>query len=141
VELLENVRGDLALQEVCGWDHDVVAGLAREQPRLQRLVGVEGVVDHLDAGLLGEILQDIRRHIVRPIVEIDDALPGPRLGRYQQCRSSERQEEAKPARGKHPYPTFLRRCTASDRRSSAVSRVASFFAKQNRTTVVTASCS
>ena len=33
-----------------------------------------------------------------------------------------------------------RRCTASDRRSSAVSRVASFLAKQKRTTDVTASC-
>ena len=74
VELLENLRGDLALQEIAGRHHDVVAGLAGQQPRLQRLVGVEGVVDHLDAGLPGEVLQHPRRHVVRPVVEIDRAL-------------------------------------------------------------------
>ena len=77
VELQKHLGHDLALQEIAGGNDDVVAGLAGEQPRLQRLVGVKGVVDHLDAGLLGEVLQHAGRHVVRPVVEVDHALLRP----------------------------------------------------------------
>ena len=76
VELLENVGRDLALQEIGGGNDDVIAGFAGEQPGLQRLVGVERVVDDLDAGFPGEVLQHPGRHVVRPVVEIDGALLG-----------------------------------------------------------------
>ena len=74
VELLEDICLDLALQEVGGGNHDVVARFARHQARFQRLVGVECIVDDVDAGFLGEMLQHVGRHIVRRIVEIDDPL-------------------------------------------------------------------
>ena len=54
VELLEHAGLDLALEEIGGRHHDVVAGFAGEQLGLQRLVGIEGVVADLDAGFLGE---------------------------------------------------------------------------------------
>ena len=74
VELLEHAGLDLALQEIGGRHHHVVARLAGEQLGLQRLVGVEGVVDHLDAGARGEQLEHGRVDIVRPVVDIDHAV-------------------------------------------------------------------
>ena len=141
VELQENLGRDLALQEIAGGNDDVVARFAGQQPRLQRLVGVERVVDHLDAGFLGEVLQHPRRHVVRPVVEIDRALLGTRR-RKQQHRGNRAERSAMRIAGPVSHLVYLfRRCTASDRRSSAVSSVASFLEKQNRTTDVTASCS
>ena len=140
VELQENLGRDLALQEIAGGNHDVVAGFAGQQPRLQRLVGVERVVDDLDAGFPGEVLQHPRRHVVRPIVEIDRALFG--LGGREQQSRGQRRNKANLIAGELAHLFYLfRRCTASDKRSSAVSSVASRLAKQNRTTDVTASCS
>ena len=140
VELLEDIGLDLALQEIGGGNDDVIAGFARKQARLQRLVGVERIVDHLDAGFLREILEHPRRHIVRPVVEIDGALGGLRVCRQrrQQCGDRDGTSPSGAAQLAH-LRTSYRRCTASDRRSSAVSRVLSFLAKQNRTTEVTAS--
>ena len=107
VELLEDIGLDLALQEIGRGHHDVVAGLAGHQARLQRLVGVEGVVDHLDAGLLGEGLQDIRRHVVGPVVEVDDALLGGRLlrGECQRCGDRETKAKTVAADIRHLGPT------------------------------------
>src|SRR5262249_44124731 len=136
VELLEHIGLDLPLQEIGGGHDDVVTGLARQEPRLQRLIGIEGVVDDLDAGLLAEILQDVGRDIVRPIVEIDRALLGAGRARQKNGRDQDRSRRKTVERLSyvaHPL-TFLRRCTASDRRSSAVSSVESFLAKQKRTT-------
>ena len=72
VELLKDPGLDLALEEKAGRHHHVIAGLAGQQLGLQRIVGIEGVVAHLDAGLLGEILDHGRLDIVRPIVDVDD---------------------------------------------------------------------
>src|SRR5262249_31219604 len=47
---------------------------AGQELRLERVVGIEGVVADLDAGLPTEILDDARSHVVRPIVDVDDAL-------------------------------------------------------------------
>ena len=139
VEFQKHLCRDLALEEIAGGNDDVVARLAGQKPRLQRLVGIKRVVDHLDAGFLGEILQHPRRHIVRPVVEIDRALFGTR-GRQQQHRGNRANQSNRTAAPiAHLY--LFRRCTASARRSSAVSSVASFLEKQNRTTDVTASCS
>ena len=74
VELLENAGLDLALEEIGGRHHHVVAGFAGQQLGLQRVVGIEGVVADLDAGLLGEILEHRRSDVVRPVVDVDDAL-------------------------------------------------------------------
>src|SRR4029077_8588461 len=140
VQLQKYLGRDLALQEIAGGNHDVVAGLARQPPRLQRLVGVKRVVDHLDAGFPGEILQHPRRHVVRPVVEIDRALLG--TGRRNQQGRGNRAYDGNGIAGPTGHLVYLlRRWTASARRSSAVSSVASFLEKQNRTTEVTASCS
>lgn len=141
VELLEDVGLDLALQEVGRGHHDVIAGLAGHQARLQRLVGVEGVVDHLDAGLPGEVLEDVRRHVVGPVVQVDDPLLGGRW-RGQNISTAAARPRRNPERPIVVISIYLLRPrTASDSRSSAVSRVASFLAKQKRTTEVTGSCS
>ncbi len=73
VELLENACSDLAGEEITGRHHDVVAGFAGQQLCLQCIVGVEGVVADLYPGLFGEIVENRRVDIVRPVVEIDDA--------------------------------------------------------------------
>ena len=140
VEFQKHFRGDLALQEIAGGNHDVVAGFAGQQPRLQRLVGIKGVVDHLDAGFLGKVLQHPRRHVVRPVVEIDGALLRLRGRAATGPRRQRRSSQWNCGIGRASR-YLLRRCTASDSRSSAVSSVASFLEKQNRTTDVTASCS
>ena len=74
VELSENAGLDLAREKIGGRHHDVVAGLAGQKLRLQRVVGIERVVADLDAGFLGEFIEHRRVLIVRPIVVIDDAL-------------------------------------------------------------------
>src|SRR5262249_57569859 len=61
--------------------HHVVAGFARQELRLERVVGIEGVVANLDPGLLAEILDDVWSDVVRPIVDVDDALFRLRGGR------------------------------------------------------------
>ena len=89
VEFLENAGADLALQEIGARHHDIVAGFAGQQPRFKSLVGVEGVVDHLDAGLPSEIVQHAGRGVVRPVVEIDRSLlrGGNRCARDRQGQS------------------------------------------------------
>ena len=134
VELLEHIGLDLALQEIGGRNDEVIARFSRQQTRLQRLIGVESVVDDLDPGFLGELLEHPRRHIVRPVIEVDDPLISPRRRHHHTQQHGNREKES----------YFLaphRRCTASDKRSSAVSSVESFLAKQKRTTEVTAAFS
>ena len=74
VELLEDAGLDLARQEVGGRHDDVVAAAAGEQLGLEDLVGIEDVVDDLDAGFLGEVLDDRLVDVVGPVVDVDDAL-------------------------------------------------------------------
>jgi hypothetical protein len=74
VELEEDAGLDLAGEEIRGRHHDIVAGLAGEQLCLQGIVGVERVVADLDPGLFAELVKNGWRDIVRPVVEIDDAL-------------------------------------------------------------------
>ncbi|MNT30330.1 hypothetical protein D3C72_1661190 [compost metagenome] len=49
--------------------HQVIAGAAWQQLALHRLVGVEGVVDHLDAGGFLEVGEGAFAHVVRPVVQ------------------------------------------------------------------------
>ncbi len=61
-------------EERAGRHDDVVARAARQQLGLDDLVAVENVVDDLDPGLLGEFLKDRFVDIVRPVVDVDDAV-------------------------------------------------------------------
>ena len=74
VELAEDAGGDQPLQERPGRHDDVVARLSGQELGFDDLVVVVGVVDHPDAGLLGEILEHLRVDIVRPVIDIDRAL-------------------------------------------------------------------
>ena len=56
----------------CRRHHHVVARAAGQQLGLDDLVGVEDVVDDLDPGLLGELFDDRRIDVVRPVVDVDD---------------------------------------------------------------------
>ena len=78
-------------RKLAGRHHDVVAGTAGQQLGLEDLVGVEDVVDDLDAGLLGEFLDDRRVDVVRPVVDVDDLV----LGMRRQTTSA-RPEAARP---------------------------------------------
>ena len=102
VELLEHAGLDLALEEIGGRHHHVVAGLAGEQLGLQHLVGVERVVADLDAGLLGEVLEHRRLDVVRPVVDVDGARSGPRPAARRPAReptsSSDRTAAEQPVR-------------------------------------------
>jgi hypothetical protein len=68
-------------------DDDVVAGAAGEQLGLDDLVVVVVVVDDLDAGLFGELGEDIGIDIVGPVVDVDDPLLG--RGRGGEAERSE----------------------------------------------------
>jgi hypothetical protein len=74
VELLVDAGSDLALHEGDGGHDDIVAGAAGQQLGFQRLVGIEGVVDDLDAGFLGEIFEDGTVDVIGPVVDVDDAI-------------------------------------------------------------------
>jgi hypothetical protein len=71
VELLETPPGSGA-QEGARRHHDVIARAAGEQLGFENLVGIEDVVDDLDAGFLGEVLDDRFVDIVGPVVDVDD---------------------------------------------------------------------
>src|SRR5579864_4037108 len=74
VEFLEHAGLDLPLEEISGRHHYVIAGLAGEKLRLQRVVRIEGVVAYSDPGFPGEVIEHGRPDIVRPIIDIDEAL-------------------------------------------------------------------
>jgi hypothetical protein len=78
VKLLEHAGLDLPGQERARRHHHVVAGSAGEQLGLQDFVGIEDVVDDLDAGFLGEVLQDRLVDIIGPVVDVDGPLLGGR---------------------------------------------------------------
>ena len=92
VQRLVDAGLDLLGQEVVGRHHDVVTGLAGQELGFQGLVGVEDVVDDLDAGFLGELLDGIRGDVVRPVVDVQylvfslrHAGHGARQGHGEQC--------------------------------------------------------
>ena len=74
VELLKNAGHNLPGEKIPGRHHNIIAGFASQQLGLERIVGVEGVVADLYAGLFGEVVEHGRVDIIRPVVEIDDAL-------------------------------------------------------------------
>ena len=74
IEFLENACLDLSFQEIGGRHHHIVTGFAGEQFCLKCLVGVEGVVLDLDAGFLGEVLENFGVDVIGPVVDIYDAL-------------------------------------------------------------------
>ena len=100
VELLEHAGLDLAGEEVRRRHDHVVARLAGEQLGLENLVGVEDVVDDLDPGFLGEILQDLGIDIVRPVVDVDDFVL--RCDR----KGARREDRSKACRGQETLHVF-----------------------------------
>ena len=83
VERQVDARPDLPLQEVRGRHHDVVAGVAGEQLRLQHLVRVIDVVDDLDARLRLELRHRVLGDIVRPVVDVQHVVLGQRRQRRE----------------------------------------------------------
>jgi hypothetical protein len=71
IQLLEHPGLDLLLHEIGGRHHHVVAGLARQELGFQRIIGIESVVGHLDAGIAREFLQHIGRDVIGPVVDIN----------------------------------------------------------------------
>jgi len=76
VQLLEDAGRDLPRQEGGRRYDDIVPGAAGKQLGFQNLVRIEDVVDHLDAGLGGELLEDFLVDIVGPVIDMDDLVLG-----------------------------------------------------------------
>ena len=74
--------------EVGAGHHHVIAVAMGFQLGVEGLVGFVGGVDHLDAGLLLELLQQAVRHIFRPVVEVDHLVVG-RVSALAQQRGGE----------------------------------------------------
>ena len=66
---------------------DVIAAAAGQQLGLQDFVGIEDVVDDLDAGFLGEIGNDRLVDVVRPVVDVDDTLLREGSHGHERCDS------------------------------------------------------
>ena len=95
VELEERPGLDLAGDVRIGRNDDVVAGAAGEELGLDDVVVVVDIVNDLDSGLLGEILENGRVDIVRPIVNVDHFVLGPG-GSGKTEHQSQRQKAAHP---------------------------------------------
>jgi hypothetical protein len=72
VKLLEDTGLDLACQERPSRYHDVVTRAASQQLGLKQVVGIEDVVDDLDAGLLGEVGENGIVDVIGPVVDVDN---------------------------------------------------------------------
>ena len=87
IQLSKDARPDEPLQEGPRRHHHIVARAAGQELGLQDLVGVVGVVHEPDAGLGREPLQHLGIDVVRPVVDIDDALGG--LGGHRQGKTQD----------------------------------------------------
>ncbi len=76
VQLLEHAGLDLLGEEGVGRHHHVITGAAGQQLGFQHLVAVEDVVDDLDAGFLGEVLQGVFGDVVGPVVDVQNLFLG-----------------------------------------------------------------
>ena len=86
VQRLQQAALDLLGGEVRTGHHDVVAGLARHQAGVQGLVALDGgVVAHLDAGFLLEILDHAGADVVGPVVDVQHPLGWRLLRQCRQC--------------------------------------------------------
>src|SRR5262245_23388056 len=74
IKFLKDPGLDLPFEEVTGRNDHVVTRFPGEKFGLECLVGIEGVVLHLYAGFLREILEDFRLDILCPFLVIDHAL-------------------------------------------------------------------
>src|SRR5262245_48392628 len=59
VEFLEDTALYLPLQKVSGWYHGIVAGFAGKQLRLERFIGIEGIVLNFNSGFFCEVVEDL----------------------------------------------------------------------------------
>ncbi len=73
VERMQQAALDVDGRPVRRRHHDVIAGIARHHFGEQGFVGVEGVVAHLDAGVLLETRHRGRGDVVGPVVDIEHA--------------------------------------------------------------------
>jgi hypothetical protein len=70
VQFLECAGTDLLAEEMVGGHHHVVAAAPGEQLALEGFVGIEDVVDGLDASLLLECLEGVFADVIRPVVDM-----------------------------------------------------------------------
>ena len=66
VEFAINPGVQLPIEEILGWQHDIVIGMAGQELGLEHLVVVVGVVANLDAGLFLEVGDRIGRDVIHP---------------------------------------------------------------------------
>ncbi|RMP68524.1 hypothetical protein ALQ20_05441 [Pseudomonas syringae pv. atrofaciens] len=85
VEGFEQPVLDLSSHEMNGRKNHIVTGVASQQLCVQRLIGFKGFVSGLEAGGDFEILQGVRRYIVRPVVDIDRLRRVTGRGQQHQC--------------------------------------------------------
>ena len=111
VERLEHILVDKARNRVVGRDNDVIArGL---DARIQVFVGIEGVVDNLNAGFLLELVDEVGVDVLTPVVYVEHLC----RGRIAAAGEQPGAHCAAQQQGKH---TFFHGCIAPFRR--AVSR-------------------
>jgi hypothetical protein len=91
---------------MAGRDHDVVAAAAGKQLGFEYLVGIEDVIDDLDAGFLGEFPDDRLVDVVGPVIDVDDALLRPG-GWGQHCGDRGRCRQPRQVSDHYNSPWFL----------------------------------
>jgi hypothetical protein len=105
IDLEQQPVADHLLDGRAGRHDDVVAAAARLELRQHRLVGVVRVQGDLDAGLRLEALQEIGRHVVRPVEEVQLLRLGG--GRQRRQRRRQRRDGGGENDAFHGGPPFL----------------------------------
>ena len=76
VQLQVGAGTHLLGQVMVGRHHHVIAALAGSQLAIEGFIGIENVIHHLDAGLLLELGDGVRRNVVGPVVDLDHTVGG-----------------------------------------------------------------
>ena len=100
VDRLNEILLNHLLDDVVGGADHIVLDCARLNDREHLLVGLESVVDDLDAGLFLELLHDIFADVLAPVVDIERVvllrgLLAAAAERKAECRENRRRERAR----------------------------------------------
>ena len=110
VERLEHILVDKARNRVVGRDNDIIArGL---DARIQVFVGIEGVVDNLDAGFLLELVDEVGVDVLAPVIHVEHL----RRGCIAAAGEKSGAHRAAQQQGKH---AFFHGCIAPFRRAAS----------------------